>query len=141
MIGNSSLDSLHRLAKPMPMTGRLGVVTLWSVWLTAPVAILNAYTQWGGVWIPFVYVSLGAAIYVAKTTNTRAGGRVPSVVASRVARFAPLIVLATVATGYAISLTASMPFATVIAGLVTFGFAAGITTTIAATPPRELDAN
>jgi hypothetical protein len=132
---------LDRLAEPMPLTGRHGVVTLWSTWLTAPVAILNAYTQWGAAWIPFVYVSLGAAIYVSRTRNTRAGGRVPSVATSGVGRFASLIVIATVTLGYAISLTASMPFATVIAGLVTFGFAAGITTTVAATPPRELDAH
>jgi hypothetical protein len=76
------------------------VVTLWSTWLTAPVAILNAYTQWGRVWIPFVFVSLGAAIYVARTRNTRAVGRVPSVAASGVGRLAPLIVLATVAIGH-----------------------------------------
>jgi hypothetical protein len=133
---------LDRLAKPMPVTGRLGVVTLWSVWLTAPVAILNAYTQWGGVWIPFFFVLLGASIYVAKTTNTRSGRKVPSVAASRVGRIAPVLILVVVVTvGCVVSFTASMPFATVIAGLVTLGFAAGITPTVAATPPREPHAN
>jgi hypothetical protein len=133
--------SVDRLAKPMPVTGRLGVVILWSTWLTAPVAILSAYTQWGAVWIPFVFVSLGATMYVAMTTNTRGRGRVPSVATSGIGRFGPLIVLGVVAIGYAISLTASMPVATIVAGLVTLGFAAGITTTIAATPPRDPDAN
>ena len=137
MTTNTGTSHLDRLAKPMPVSGKLGVVTLWTMWLTAPFSVLNSYAGLAAVWIPpFFLLLFWASSYAARTTNTRSRARVPSAAASIIARMSPVMVVVIVMTGLIVSIAADMPLATVIAGVLATGLAAGMTPIVAAVPPR-----
>ena len=133
----TNTSTLDRLAAPMPVSGKLGVVTLWSLWLTAPASILNAYTGIAGVWLPFFCALLGAAIYAARTTNTTSGRTAPKPLITKLGRAAPLMVLLIVALGFVMAMATSEPFWTIVAGTLASALAAGATSTVAATVPRS----
>lgn len=137
MTPNTGTSHLDRLAKPMPVSGKLGVVTLWTMWLTAPLCVVNAYIPNASTWAVVFFVAIVcASMYAARTTNSRSEGRVPRAAVSMIARLSPAIVWVIVIAGFVISFVADMPMATVIAGVLATGLAAGMTPIVAAIPPR-----
>ena len=137
MTTNTGTSHLDRLAKPMPVSGKLGVVTLWTMWLTAPFSVLNSYTSFAAIGLlPLLLTVVGASTYTARTSNSRSRARVPSAAASTIARMSPVMVVVIVMTGLIVSIAADMPIATVIAGVLATGLAAGMTPIVAAVPPR-----
>jgi hypothetical protein len=138
MTPNTGTSTVGRLARPMPVTGRLGVVTLWTMWLTAPFSVLNAYTTFAPIgMLPLFVLLVCAAMYTARSTNSRSRARVPNPAVSAIGRLSPVAVVVVVMTGLMVSLAADMPLATVIAGVAATGLPAGMTPIVAAIPPRE----
>lgn len=131
-----STMTFARFTEPLPTTGRLGVVTLWTVWLTAPVAVLSGYTGIAGIWLLFFALLFGASIWIARSKNERGAGNLPRPRASQLARFAPLLVIATTAIGYVVSVSFAVPIANVVAAAISLGFVLVIVPSVAATPPR-----
>jgi hypothetical protein len=135
---NTGTSHLDRLAKPMPVSGKLGVVTLWTMWLPAPLFVVSAYVPGASTWlVVFFIVVLCASVYTARTTNSRSRGRVPRAAVSMIARLSPAIVWVIVIAGFIISFAADLPVATVIAGVLATALAVGMTPIVAAVPPRE----
>jgi len=133
-----SSTKTHGWSTPMPTNGRLGVATIWLMWLAGPVTIFAVYVP-PATWLGFTYMAtlLVGSVWIVQFTNKVINEKAHPRPVAILVTVAPLIIFGLITLGWGLAVAFAIPLLTVVATGLALVLTIAITPVVASTANRQ----